>query len=150
MKISTRGRYGLRAAIDLAIFGGDEAVSINAIAERQQLSESYLEQLMAKLRKADIVKSVRGAQGGYMLAHPACEISVGDVLRALEGDLRPVDCLAIKDENKCSNADLCITKYVWTRISESINDTVNNMTLQDLLDQNKNIKADERICDCGL
>ena len=77
-------------------------------------------------------------------------LSVGDVLRALEGDLRPVDCLAIKDENKCSNADLCITKYVWTRISESINDTVNNMTLQDLLDQNKNIKTDERICDCGL
>lgn len=152
MKISTKGRYGLRAAIDLAMYGGASAVSISSIAERQQLSESYLEQLMAKLRKADIVTSVRGAQGGYILKRSPKDISVGDVLRALEGDLRPVDCLAIEDENEthCENADLCVTKYVWTRISESINDTVNSITLQDLLNQNKEKNSDERICDCGL
>ena len=152
MKISTKGRYGLRAAIDLAMYGGASAVSISSIAERQQLSESYLEQLMAKLRKADIVTSVRGAQGGYILKRSPKDISVGDVLRALEGDLRPVDCLAIEDENEthCENADLCVTKYVWTRISESINDTVNSITLQDLLNQNKEKNSDERIGDCGL
>ncbi len=152
MKISTKGRYGLRAAIDLAMYGGASAVSISSIAERQQLSESYLEQLMAKLRKADIVTSVRGAQGGYILKRSPKDISVGDVLRALEGNLRPVDCLAIEDENEthCENADLCVTKYVWTRISESINDTVNSITLQDLLNQNKEKNSDERICDCGL
>lgn len=150
MKISTKGRYGLRAAIDLAINASEQAVSISEIALRQQLSESYLEQLMAKMRKADIVKSVRGAQGGYVLAHPAKEISVGDVLRSLEGDLRPVDCSALSNNGGCSGADLCITKYVWSRIDESINDTVNSITLQDLLDQNKKLKTDEPICDCGL
>ena len=150
MKISTKGRYGLRAAIDLAMYGGDQAVSISEIALRQQLSESYLEQLMAKMRKADIVKSVRGAQGGYILSRPASEISVGDVLRSLEGDLRPVDCSALVNEGACSGADICITKYVWTKIDESINDTVNNITLQDLLDQNIKTKTDEPICDCGL
>ena len=152
MKISTKGRYGLRAAIDLAMYGGASAVSISSIAERQQLSESYLEQLMAKLRKADIVTSVSGAQGGYILKRSPKDISVGDVLRALEVYLRPVDCLAIEDENEThfENADLFVTNYVWTRISESINDTVNSITLQDLLNQNKEKNSDERICDCGL
>ena len=150
MKISTKGRYGLRAAIDLALNGGEQAVSINEIALRQQLSESYLEQLMAKMRKADIVKSVRGAQGGYKLARPAKDISVGDVLRSLEGDLRPVDCSALMNEGGCSGSDICITKYVWSRIDESINDTVNSITLQDLIDRNKKTLTDEPICDCGL
>ena len=152
MKLSTRARYGLKALIDLGLHCETEAVSIQSIASRQNISDSYLEQLMAKLRKADIVTSVRGAQGGYILKRSPKDISVGDVLRALEGDLRPVDCLAIEDENEthCENADLCVTKYVWTRISESINDTVNSITLQDLLNQNKEKNSDERICDCGL
>ncbi len=150
MKISTKGRYGLRAAIDVAIFSGQQAVPISEIAERQQLSESYLEQLMAKLRKADIVKSVRGAQGGYVLAKSPSEISVGDILRSLEGDLRPVDCLAIKEDNKCHNGEMCVTKFVWEKINESINDTVDGITLQDILDQNLKKNADEPICDCGL
>ena len=86
MKLSTKGRYGLRALIDLALYSEKEAASIASISARQQISESYLEQLIAKLRKAGLVKSVRGAGGGYMLAKPASEISVGDILRALEGN----------------------------------------------------------------
>ena len=83
MKLSTKGRYGLRALIDLAVYSEESAVSIGSIAARQKISESYLEQLMAKLRKAGLVVSIRGAGGGYRLARPAGEISVGDILRAL-------------------------------------------------------------------
>ena len=150
MRISTKGRYGLRAAIDGAVNGGRQAVPISEIAERQQLSESYLEQLMGKLRKADIVKSVRGAQGGYILAKQPSEISVGDILRSIEGDLRPVDCLSFKDDRKCSNGEVCATKFVWEKINESINETVDSITLQDILNQNLKKNADEPACDCGL
>ena len=93
MKISTKGRYGLRAVLDIAM--QDEAASVSSIAARQFISENYLEKLIAMLKKAGIVNSLRGAQGGYVLAKPAEEISVGEVLRALEGDLNPVDCAEI-------------------------------------------------------
>ena len=92
MKLSTKGRYGLRALIDLAQNSGEEPVSITSISTRQDLSERYLEQLMSMLKKAGLVRSVRGAGGGYVLARKLEEISVGDVLRALEGSLEPVDC----------------------------------------------------------
>ena len=90
MKLSTKGRYGLSAMIDLAVYSENEAVSLNSIAERQHISEGYLEQLMAKLKKAGLVTSIRGASGGYRLARPAAEVSVGDILRALEGSLKAV------------------------------------------------------------
>ena len=92
MKLSTKGRYGLRALIDLALYSESEAVSIQSIATRQNILDSYLEQLVRKLKSAGLVVSVRGAQGGYKLARPAGEISVGDVLRALEGSLDAVTC----------------------------------------------------------
>ena len=92
-ELSTKGRYGLRALIDLAQYGEKEAVSIQSISARQQISDSYLEQLVRKLKKAGLVTSLRGAQGGYRLAKPAEEISVGDVLRALEGSIEAVSCL---------------------------------------------------------
>ena len=89
MKLSTKGKYGLRALIDLAQYSEDSPVSITSIARRQDISERYLEQLMSKLKKAGLVKSIRGANGGYVLAKEAKDISVGDVLRALEGNLEP-------------------------------------------------------------
>ena len=92
MKLSTKGRYGLRALIDLAQYSENEPVSITSISDRQDISERYLEQLMAMLKKSGLVKSVRGAGGGYVLAKKMNEISVGDVLRALEGNLDPVAC----------------------------------------------------------
>ena len=141
MKISTRGKYGLRAMIDLALYSEQEAVSISSIALRQNISESYLEQLMAKLKKAGLVISARGAQGGYRLALPMCEISVGDVLRALEGDLRAVECTAHTDEG-CQGEELCVTKYVWQRINESIARTVDEMMLDQLVAESR--KAQEK------
>ena len=150
MKLSTKGRYGLRAVIDLALTSENEAVSISSIAARQSLSESYLEQLMGKLRKAGIVKSIRGAQGGYRLGRPPEEISVGDILRALEGDLDPVDCIALKHkEGGCVGQDACVTRYVWQKISDSINETVDGILLSTLLEESRQ-KAGCRQGTCDL
>ena len=143
MKLSTKGRYGLRALIDLAQYSEEEAVSISSISARQNISESYLEQLVARLRKAGLVMSIRGAQGGYRLARPADSISVGDILRALEGDLKAVECSALT-ENGCQGADLCVTKYVWQKINESIEHTVDGIMLDQLVAESR--KAQDR---CG-
>ena len=141
MKISTKGKYGLRAMIDLAQYSEQEAVSISSIAQRQKISESYLEQLVAKLKKAGLVVSIRGAAGGYRLARPASGISVGDVLRALEGDVRAVICTAQTEEG-CEGEELCVTKYVWQRINESIEKTVEEMMLDQLVAESR--KAQEK------
>ena len=141
MKISTKGKYGLRAMIDLAQYSEQEAVSISSIAQRQKISESYLEQLVAKLKKVGLVVSIRGAAGGYRLARPAAGISVGDVLRALEGDVRAVICTAQTEEG-CEGEELCVTKYVWQRINESIEKTVDEMMLDQLVAESR--KAQEK------
>ena len=135
MKLSTKGRYGLRALIDLALYSENEAVSIQSIARRQNISDSYLEQLMRKLRSAGLIVSVRGAQGGYKLARPANEISVGDVLRALEGSLEAVTCGG--EDNSCQGADLCVTKFVWERINSSLRDTVDSIKLSQLVEESR-------------
>ena len=139
MKLSTKGRYGLRAMIDLARYSEVEPVSINSIAARHNISERYLEQLVALLRKAGLVKSIRGATGGYILAKNAAEISVGDILRALEGSLEPVKCAAFYSEEGCMASDGCVTKYVWQKINDSINETVNQMMLDELVRESKNL-----------
>ena len=127
--------------IDLAQYSEQEAVSISSIAQRQKISESYLEQLVAKLKKAGLVVSTRGAAGGYRLARSASEISVGDVLRALEGDVRAVICTAQTEEG-CEGEELCVTKYVWQRINESIEKTVDEMMLDQLVAESR--KAQEK------
>jgi Rrf2 family protein len=150
MKLSTKGRYGLRAVLDLAVHADEDAVALSQIAERQGISMNYLEQLIAKLKKAGIVNGIRGAQGGYMLALPAEEISVGDILRALEGDLNPVDCSEVnKSDSVCSNSDLCVTKYVWKRISDSINDAVDGIKLSELVEESRRVQAGAGNTDTG-
>lgn len=152
MKLSTKGRYGLRALIDLAAYSGDSPVSITSIAGRQEISERYLEQLMSLMKKAGLVKSVRGAGGGYVLARDAKDISVGDVLRALEGSLEPVDCAGIEPEGGCLSADSCVTKYVWQKINESINRTVDEIRLDQLVEESRKKNNGECCADykkCG-
>lgn len=145
MKISTKGRYGLRAVLDIAMH--DEAASVSSIAARQFISENYLEKLIAMLKKAGIVNSLRGAQGGYVLAKPAEEISVGEVLRALEGDLNPVDCAEIDGSGEfCEGADTCVTKFVWKRISDSINQAVDNLMIAELAMDGRHL-LEENGCD---
>lgn len=148
MKLSTKGRYGLRALIDLAINSENEAVSISSIAARQNISESYLEQLVAKMKKAGLVKSLRGAGGGYRLAKAAEDISVGDILRTLEGNLDAVECPGLKEESGCQGADICVTKYVWQRINDSIAEAVDDIKLSQLIEESKKIKSQHNHIDC--
>ena len=137
MKISTKGRYGLRAFIDLARYSEEGPVSINSIAQRQNLSEGYLEQLMAKLKKAGLVKSLRGSGGGYVLAKDASEVSVGDVLRALEGNMELVTCAAFHEAEACGLEKTCVTKYVWQKINESILSTIDETKIDTLVEQSR-------------
>lgn len=140
MKLSTKGRYGLRAMIDLAIHAENHTVSLKSISERQGISENYLERIIALLKKADYVASTRGAQGGYVLNRVADDISVGDILRALEGDLNPVDCTLTNDDLECSAENFCVTKFVWKKISDSINEVVDGISLQDMVDEQMSIQ----------
>lgn len=150
MKLSTKGRYGLRALIDLAVHCTEEAVSIQSIAKRQNISDRYLEQLMGKLRRAGLVVSVRGAGGGYRLARAAEEISVGEVLRALEGNLDAVTCPGNDGEAGepgCEEADVCVTRYVWKRINDSITQAVDGIMISQLVEESRRIQEEKgQIC----
>ena len=140
MKLSTRGRYGIQAMYDLACFGRDAPQSIKAVAERSGVPEAYLEQLVGGLRRAGLVKSVRGATGGYMLAREPGEISVGEVLRASEGDLSLTECLSGKDP--CQRAGMCPSRLVWLKLSEGLNRIADGITLQDMLDDGERMRKE--------
>ncbi len=131
MKISTRGRYALRMMVDLAASDNDEFITIKSIAARQEISEKYLEQIITVLSRAGFVKSARGAQGGYKLARPAEEYTVGMILRAIEGSLVPVKCME-DDPNECARCDKCVTLDVWKQIDEAIGNVVDSITLNQL------------------
>ena len=135
MKLSTRGRYGIHAMYDLAVNYGDGPQSIKCIAERQSVPEAYLEQLIAMLRREKLVISNRGAQGGYRLAREPGEITVGDVLRALEGGLNLVDCL--EEDDACGKSCACPSRIVWMKIRDGLNQVVDSITLQDMMDEHK-------------
>ncbi len=135
MRLSTKGRYGLKAMLDLAVHSEDGPVALKSIAERQQLSENYLEQLFAALKKAKLVRSIRGSQGGYSLNRSPERISVGDILRALEGSMSPTECVSENCEtNHCSNSECCVTRSVWEKIRDGINNVIDNISLQELVD----------------
>ena len=136
MKISTRGRYGLLAMVDIASQNNEESIKLKSIAERQGISENYLEQLIAVLKKAGFVKSVRGSKGGYLLDKRPEDISVGDILRVLEGSLYPVECVSDEGEASCGEADCesCVTKGVWEKMYESLSDVVDSISIRDLVE----------------
>ena len=135
MKLSTRGRYGIHAMYDLAVHYGDGPQSIKCIAERQNIPEAYLEQLIAMLRRAKLVISNRGAQGGYRLAREPREVTVGDVLRALEGGLNLVDCL--EEDDACGKSCACPSRIVWMKIRDGLNQVVDGITLQDMIEEQR-------------
>lgn len=140
MKLSTRGRYGLRAMLDLAVFSKGEHVALYNIAERQNISENYLEQVFSILRKAGLIRSVKGAQGGYTLGDDPANIKVGAILRVLEGDLAIIDETSgvAGAENSIQN---CIKTHVWDKINAAINDVVDGITLEDLVDEYKKLSG---------
>lgn len=137
MKLSTKGRYGVRAMVDLAASYGGAPVSIKSISKRENLSEYYLEQLFSPLRRANIIRSIRGAQGGYVLCKPPNEITVGDIMTILEGPIEIADCI---DGVECESSDCCATKVVWERIKDSIDSVMNSITLQNIIDDHEAMK----------
>ena len=133
MQISTKGRYALRLMLDLAVHNTGELVKIKDISARENISEKYLEQIISSLKKAGYVKSLRGAQGGYMLAREPETYTVGTILRLKEGSMKPVACL--EDEpNQFSRAGECVTLRLWKMLDEAIEGVLDKVTLQDLKD----------------
>jgi transcriptional regulator, BadM/Rrf2 family len=128
---------------ELAINYGEGPLSLKTIADRQYISEHYLEQLIATLRKAGLVSSTRGAQGGYVLSRSPEEITVGQVIRVLEGPLAPVECVIDDEENVCDRSGYCPTRIVWKKVRDSINQVVDSITLQDMVDDYRRLHPDE-------
>ena len=133
MKISTKGRYALRLMIDLAENSSGNPVSLKDVAKRQGISDKYLEQIISVLNKAGYVRSVRGAQGGYLLKSDPETYTVGMILRQTEGSLAPVSCIE-DDEIFCDRQEQCVTSIVYKKINDAISNVVDNITLQDLVD----------------
>jgi Rrf2 family protein len=132
MKISTKGRYALRLMLDLALNDSERPIRIKEIAHRQNISDKYLEQIISVLNKAGYVRSVRGPQGGYLLAKKPEEYTVGMILRLTEGSMSPVDCF--DEEESCPRMEDCATSIVWKRLNDAISDVIDNITLADLVD----------------
>ena len=129
MKISTRGRYALILMLDLANHNRGVPVPLKETAKRQQISEKYLEQIINPLTKSGLVKSFRGAQGGYTLTNPPEATTVGEILRVLEGSLSPVDCV---DHPNCANSDHCVSLSIWKKMKVALDEVVDNITLADM------------------
>lgn len=141
MKISTKGRYALRLMLDLAMNNTGNPVSLKDVAKRQGISDKYLEQIISVLNRAGYVKSVRGAQGGYMLRKEPSEYTVGMILRLTEGSLAPVSCIE-EDEVSCERQENCVTLILWKKINEAISSVVDETTLQDLVDWQREKNGD--------
>lgn len=139
MKLSTKGRYGVKAMFELALHHGGEPVSIKTIADKQNISDYYLEQLFGNLRKAGLIKSIRGAQGGYVLAKLPSQITVADILNVLEGPIEISECIT-DDEMGCSRMNYCATRLLWIKISDSVNQVINSITLQDMINDYNEIQ----------
>ncbi|MFT8350991.1 RrF2 family transcriptional regulator [Clostridium saccharoperbutylacetonicum] len=138
MKISTKGRYGLRALIDICLFSSSDMVTVKSISERQGISERYLEQIFSSLRKGGIINAKKGAQGGYFLAKKPKDFRIGDILSVLEGGLLLID--IERDENDIENF---ISENLWNVINNKIVNFFNSMTLEDLVNNYKEYKKED-------
>jgi len=143
MKLSTRGRYGTRALLDLALHQGEAPVLLKNIARRQQISLRYLEHLIAPLISGGIVRSTRGARGGVSLAKPPEEIRLSEAIRLLEGSIAPVDC--VNNPGVCSRSELCVTRDIWGELKKAMDEVLESTTLQDLVERQKRKEQPEEV-----
>jgi len=139
MKLSTRTRYGIRAVLDLAENYGHGPMQLKVIAKRQEISAKYLEQLMTMLRSAGIVNSVRGSKGGYVLTRPPNDIKLSECFNCLEGPVITVEC--VRNEDYCKKTHDCASKEIWTKVRNAVMNVLQSMTLQDIIDKEKNNHA---------
>ena len=144
MKISTKGRYALRMLVDLAEHRDDGYIALKDIAERQNISKKYLEQIVLLFTKTDVLKTSRGYQGGYMLAKQPGECTVGDILRITEGSLAVVPCVE-QNPIECRRSSDCAVLGIWRGLYRVINEYLDSVTLQDILDQKKEREADDYV-----
>lgn len=142
MKISTKGRYSLRLLLDLCQHQGDGYISLKEIAERQEISKKYLEQIVPLLNRSGILRTNRGNKGGYMLAKSASILTVGEILRATEGSLAPVACLDY-EVNDCPRSAECTTLYIWEGLNRVIQEYLDNITLQDILNHDSGMDGND-------
>lgn len=133
MKLSTRTRYAVRAIIELAQNNSNKPLQLKIIAQRQEISVKYLEQLMAILRSAGFVRSIRGSKGGYVLAKAPNQIKLNEILHRLEGTVATVEC--VENEDCCSRSADCAARYLWTQVEQAIENVLQSITLQDLVDK---------------
>ena len=133
MKLSTRARYGTRALLDLALHQGNEPVQLKDIAERQEISLPYLEHIIAPLVGSGIVRSIRGTHGGLRLVRNPREVRLGEVVHLLEGTTAPVEC--VNHPETCSRSESCVTREIWGEIKNKIDETLDAITLQDLMER---------------
>ncbi|MDR1874656.1 MAG: Rrf2 family transcriptional regulator [Synergistaceae bacterium] len=141
MKLTTVTRYGLRALSDLTVWESEGPVAVSDIARRQDIPSSYLEQLFAKLRRGHLIKSVRGAQGGYVLSRPAGQITVAEIIRALGESIAFGDC---QTEAGCRNTSDCSTYELWQKLKGSVDEILENTTLEDIARKEKKEKKESR------
>ncbi|HWR72753.1 MAG TPA: Rrf2 family transcriptional regulator [Nitrospirota bacterium] len=133
MKLSTKGKYGVRAVFEIARNEGEGPLTIKTIAERQGISLSYLEQILYRLAKAGLIESVRGPGGGYLIGKKPAELTIGDVVRALEGPIALSHCLEPGMSGDCYQADDCVARMVWSRVGAKIEEALDSITFNDLL-----------------
>jgi Rrf2 family cysteine metabolism transcriptional repressor len=138
MKLSTKGKYGVRAVFEIARHYGNGPISIKEIAERQGISFSYLEQILHKLGKAGLIESVRGPAGGYLLARQPSELTIGDIVRVLEGPIALSHCLEPGESADCNQADDCVARMVWVKVGAKIEEALDSISFDDLLQRKQN------------
>ena len=134
MRVSTKGRYGLRIILELARHYNKNLLTVKQIAEKQEISEKYIEQIISLFNKAGMVRSQRGASGGYRLVDAPADVTVGDVLRVTEGKLQIVEC-TVEDSRFCKRWGECVTVDVWREVRRAVLDVVDNITIADLVER---------------
>jgi Rrf2 family protein len=132
--------YGIRAVLDIAFHHNDAPIQAREIAARQDIPEQFLEQVLATLRRAGIIRSIRGASGGYDLARPARETSIGEIIHALSGPFVPIQCVNEDDLTRCPAQDSCSVSHFWFRLKEAIEGVVGGTSIQDLLDHQESVR----------
>ena len=149
MRMSSKGRFSLRALLHLTIMQQGEPVSVSGIAEKMEVSPDYLMQLFVKMRRNGLLTSIRGPKGGFLLSRSPDKITVGDIVRSVEGQIAPIDCVAESvigcnpeewDNDICKKADDCLSRIVWLRLSKSITDVLDGLTLADVIAEAKRDK----------
>ena len=138
MKLSTRGEYASQAILDLALHQHEEPVKIREIAARQEIPLKYLENILLTLQRAGIARSKRGPRGGYYLARPPEAITVGEVIRAMDGPLAPIHCVSVSAYEECPRRSVCGLKWVWQEVRDAIADILDNTTFADVVQHGQN------------